>query len=214
MAETLILTGAGGCMRELLWQIQEQNCRGMAWEVLGYVDVSADAGDVFVGGVRYPCLGTDDFLLAQRERVNVAVCGGSSVLRRRIAEKLMKNPHIAFPNLILADACICPDVRMGQGNIISMDCRISTNVAMGDFNFLNMGAVVCHDGRLGDYVTMSPGAWLAGNVSVGSGSELGMGTKVIQGIRVGSHAVTGAGCVVIEGIPDHATVVGVPGRVL
>ncbi len=212
IGETLILTGSGGCMRELLWQIQEQNRWKMVWNVIGYVDVSANAGDVFVGGVRYPCLGLDDFLLERKERTNVAICAGSSTLRQLIAEKLKKNPHLVFPNLILTDAYICPDVRMGQGNIISMDCRISTNVSMGDFNFLNIGAVLCHDGCLSDYVTMSPGTWLAGNVRVGSCSELGMGTRVIQGIQIGNYAVTGAGSVVIDAIPDYATVVGVPGR--
>ncbi|MCI8894152.1 MAG: transferase [Lachnospiraceae bacterium] len=212
MEKKLILAGSGGCMRELLWQIQELNRRQSTWEVLGYIDISAADNPLQVGGQSYAYLGNDTYLLNRQEETQVAICVGSSRLRRRIAEKLSENPWLQFPNLILANTCICPDVQMGRGNIISMDCRISTHVAMGDFNFLNMGAAVCHDGVLADYVTMSPDARLAGNVTVGSSSEIGMGTRVIQGIRIGSSVVTGAGSVVIRDIPDGVVAVGVPAR--
>lgn len=214
MEKALILAGSGGCMRELLWQIQELNRRQMVWRVLGYVDISAEGSPLQVGGQAYPYLGNDTYLLERKEETQVAICVGSSRLRRRIGEKLSANPWLQFPNLVLPNTYICPDVQMGRGNIISMDCRVSTNVAMGDFNFLNMGAVVCHDGVLADYVTMSPDARLAGNVTVGSSSEIGMGTRVIQGIRIGSGVVTGAGSVVIRDVPDGVVVVGVPAKVV
>jgi len=224
MKKSLILAGSGGCMRELIWQIEEWNktiewkkkdkgnAQEDAWEILGYTDVSDIHGDVKVGNKVYPYLGTDNYLLEYREKMQVAVTVGSSCLRKKIAEKLMANPNLEFPNLILSNTCVCEDIKMGKGNIISMDCRISTNVILGDFNFLNMGAVVCHDGRLGDYVTMSPGAWLAGNVAVGSGTELGMGSKVIQGITIGNEVIAGAGSVVIRNLPDSCKAVGVPAK--
>lgn len=213
MKKPLILTGAGGCMRELLWQIEEVNKQQEIWEVLGYVDISDEYGTVYVGNKAYPYLGTDDYLLERTEETNVVICAGSSSLRRRIAEKLMMNPHLQFPNLILPHTIVCEDIQMGKGNIISMDCRVSTNVTLGDFTFLNIGAVVCHDGSLGDYVTMSPDAKLAGNVMVGAGSELGIGCRVIQGIEIGKNVITGAGSVVIRNLPDNCTAVGVPAKV-
>lgn len=213
MKQKLILTGSGGCMRELLWQIEELNRIRNTWEVLGYVDISDQNGDVHVGGRVYPYLGTDQFLLDKTEDTNVVICVGSSFLRKKIAEKLMANPYLKFPNLILSDTRICPDVKMGQGNVISMDCRISTNVRMGDFVFMNIGSVVCHDGHLGDYVTLSPDTRLAGAVTVGEESELGMGTRVIQGIEIGSRVITGAGSVVVRDLPDECMAMGVPAKV-
>lgn len=212
--KTLILTGAGGCMRELLWQIEELNKQQETWEVLGYVDISQEHGTVYVGKKAYPYLGTDDYLLSRTEETNVVICAGNPSLRRKIAEKLMVNPYLQFPNLILSHTSICEDLQMGKGNIISMDCRISTNVTLGDFTFLNIGSVVCHDGNLGDYVTLSPDARLAGNVTIGAGSELGMGCRVIQGIRIGENVVTGAGSVVIRDLPNNCIAVGVPARIL
>lgn len=218
MREALVLTGAGGCMRELLWQLEELNQRNdnrqKTWDVVGYVDISDTVGDVRVGNRVYPYLGTDDFLLEKTDPTNVAVCVGNPALRKKIVEKLKENPNLRFPNLILSDTRICPDVRLGQGVIISMDCRISTNVQIGDFSFLNMGSVVCHDGTLGEFVTLSPDVRLAGAVTVGDGSELGMGARVIQGIRIGAQTVVGAGGVVVHDLPDACTAVGVPARVI
>lgn len=214
MSEALILAGAGGCMRELLWQLEELNQRKKTWDVIGYVDVSKEAGAVSVGKRSYPYLGTDAFLLQQTEVTNVAICVGNPALRRKIVGKLSKNPQLRFPNLILSDTRLCPDVQLGQGVIISMDCRVSTNVRLGDFCFLNMGAVVCHDGTLGDFVTLSPDVRLAGAVTIGDGCELGMGTRVIQGIHIGAQTVTGAGSVVVRDLADGCTAVGVPARII
>ena len=200
-------------MRELLWQIEELNRQQDTWDVIGYVDISDAHGTICVGDREYPYLGNDDFLLNKTEVTNVAICVGDPALREKIAKKLMANPQIRFPNLIMCDTRICSDVKLGQGVIISMDCKVSTNVCIGDFTFLNIGSVVCHDGRLGDYVTLSPDVRLAGNVSVGSGSDLGMGTRVIQGIRIGTRVITGAGSVVVRDLPDLCTAVGVPAGV-
>lgn len=209
----IVLVGTGGCMRELAWQLQEQNRVYPAWNVTGCVDCRKPERDEIVVGTQHiPYLGGDDFLMEQTQPVNVAICIGAPRLRKSLAEKYMENPNIRFPNLILGDTRICGDVRMGKGCILSMDARISTNVTLGDFVFMNTGSMVCHDGRLGDFVTLSPDVKLAGDVRVGAGSEIGMGTKVIQGIRIGEHVVAGAGSVIVRDIEDGYLVVGVPAR--
>ena len=175
MKPQIILTGSGGCMRELAWQMPD-------WQISGYVDVTPPEHPIKVGDRIIPYLGKDDFLLQQTKDINVAIAVGDPALRQKIAQKLQTNPHIHFPNLILHGAEVCSDVKLGQGCIISMDARVSTNVRMGDFVFLNIGAMVCHDGRLGDYVTLAPDVKLAGAVHIGSHCDIGLGTKVIQGI--------------------------------
>lgn len=36
--QDIILVGSGGCMREIVWQMQEQNKSTENWNILGYVD--------------------------------------------------------------------------------------------------------------------------------------------------------------------------------
>lgn len=208
----LILAGSGGCMRELVWQIAEQNKVSSLWNIAGYVDCNEpeNGSGITVGESIIPYLGNDDYLMSKKEPVNVVICVGAPHLRRKLAQKYRSNPAIRFPSLVLGDVKVCGDVHMGTGCIVSMDARISTNVILGDFVFMNTGSMVCHDGILGDFVTLSPDVKLAGAVKVGSGSDIGMGTKVIQGICIGENVVAGAGSVIVRDIPAGSKVAGVP----
>ena len=40
------------------------------------------------------------------------------------------------------------------------------------------------------------------------------GAKVLGDIRIGEHVKVGAGSVVVRPVPDYATVIGVPGRIV
>lgn len=212
--QDLILVGAGGCMRELVWQIQELNKICPTWNIIGFVDYENPQEEVYVGRCHIPYLGADDVLINSNKEVNVAICVGSPVLRRKIASKYQVNNNIKFPNLILSNTYVCEDVKMGQGCIISMDARISTNVTLGDFVFMNTGSMVCHDGVIGNYVTLSPDVKLAGAVNIGAGSEIGIGAKVIQGISIEEDVIVGAGAVVIRDITEACTAVGVPAKAI
>jgi sugar O-acyltransferase (sialic acid O-acetyltransferase NeuD family) len=213
-AQEIVLAGAGGCMRELIWQIQEANRQQEHFHIVGYVDREKPQGEtgVVVGGELIRYLGDDDVLLQRESDTDVVISVGAPALRQKIAEKLKHNPRLHFPSLILGNTALCEDVVMGEGCIVSMDARISTNVRLGNFVFLNTGSKICHDGRVGDFVTLGPNAVLAGAVTVGEGSEICLGAKVIQGIRIGAHTVAGAGSVVIRDVESDCTVVGVPAK--
>lgn len=216
MRQDLILIGSGGCMREILWQIEELNKESIRWNVQGYVDqqpcIDHGTSELHVGNIRCPYLGDDDYLLSREQETSVVISVGKPWLRKKIVDKLKKNHKLRFPNLILDNTKICPDARMGQGCILSMDCRISTNVQMGDFVFLNMGSVLCHDSRVGNFTTLSPDVKIAGDVTIGNQCDIGMGSKVIQGIVVGDHVTIGAGSVIIKNIEDRCKVAGVPAK--
>ena len=210
----IILVGAGGCMRELAWQILESNKLHNEWNILGYVDnVQPLKRDyVKVSGRDIVYLGDDEYILKAQSDINVVISVGNPRLRRIISGKYRENPNVKFPNLILQNAVVCSDAVMGEGCIVSMGAKISTDVSMGDFVFINMDAMVCHDGQLGSFVSINPGAKLAGAVKIGEETEIGMGADIIQGTHVGSNVVVGAGCVVIEDTQDNCTMVGVPAR--
>jgi serine O-acetyltransferase len=49
---------------------------------------------------------------------------------------------------------------------------------------------------------------------IGGHVDIGAGAKILGPIRIGHHARIGANAVVIDDVPDGATVVGVPARVI
>ncbi|MCI8873758.1 MAG: hypothetical protein HFH51_13085 [Lachnospiraceae bacterium] len=218
MGQDLVLIGAGGCMREILWQIEELNKENSIWKVQGYVDkqpcIINGSSQIQVGNIQCPYLGTDDYLLSRKKDTNVAISVGEPSLRKQIAEKLKRNPNLKFPNLILNNAKICGDIQIGQGCILSMDCRVSTGVVLGDFVFLNIGVLVCHDSVVGEFTTLSPDVKIAGKVTIGKKCDIGLGSRVIQGIAIGTDVVAGAGSVIVNDIADGCRVAGVPAKPL
>jgi serine O-acetyltransferase len=49
---------------------------------------------------------------------------------------------------------------------------------------------------------------------IGDNVFIGAGARILGGIRVGNNAVIGANAVVIHDVPDGATVVGIPAKVI
>jgi serine O-acetyltransferase len=85
-----------------------------------------------------------------------------------------------------------------------------------------MGIVIGETSEIGDDVLMYQNVTLGGtgkeagkrHPTIGNDVVIGTGAKILGNIRVGDHVKVGAGSVVVRPVPDHSTVVGVPGRVV
>ena len=85
-----------------------------------------------------------------------------------------------------------------------------------------MGVVIGETAEIGDDVLMYQGVVLGGvshekvkrHPSVSNGVVIGAGAILLGPINIGEGAKIGAGSVVISDVPQEATVVGVPGRVI
>src|ERR1700722_13217547 len=85
-----------------------------------------------------------------------------------------------------------------------------------------MGIVIGETSEIGDDVLMYQNVTLGGtgkeagkrHPTIGNAVVIGTGAKILGNIRVGDHVKVGAGSVVVRSVPDHSTVVGVPGRVV
>jgi serine O-acetyltransferase len=85
-----------------------------------------------------------------------------------------------------------------------------------------MGVVIGETAEIGDDVLLYQGVTLGGtgnekgkrHPTLGSSVVVGAGAKVLGNIRIGDHVKIGAGSVVVHPVPDHSTVVGIPGHVV
>jgi serine O-acetyltransferase len=126
--------------------------------------------------------------------------------------------------------------RLWNGNaksaarLVSWIARFLTNVdihpgaVIGRRFFIDHGAgvVIGETAVIGDDVTLYHGVTLGGtswrkgkrHPTLGNGVLVGAGAKILGPILVGSGSRVGANSVVIEDVPEGATVVGIPGRIV
>jgi serine O-acetyltransferase len=84
------------------------------------------------------------------------------------------------------------DIVINERAIIGDNCNISQGVTIGQAN----------RGRR------------KGTPVIGRNVYIGPGAKIVGAVTVGNDVAIGANCVVTDDVPDHAVVVGVPGRVI
>ena len=89
-------------------------------------------------------------------------------------------------------------VRVGRQALIAAYCYLIG----GDHDFSDSSRSVLDQARTSAGIGIGDGAWL------------GAGAKVLDGVEIGAHAVIGAGAVVRESVPERATAVGVPARIV
>ena len=133
---------------------------------------------------------------------------------RSVIQNELETFGLTMVNLISPTASIHNSVELGKGILVVGNVCINIDSMIADGCIINTNAAIDHDCRLGRYSHVCPGASLAGEVTVGERSWIGIGSSVIQQISIGSDVMVGAGTSVIKNIPDNATVVGCPGRII
>ncbi|MBI3996590.1 MAG: serine O-acetyltransferase [Candidatus Omnitrophica bacterium] len=97
----------------------------------------------------------------------------------------------------------------------------SARIGRGLFIDHGIGVVIGETTVIGRNVTLFQGVTLGGtgkekgkrHPTIGNNVVIGAGAKVLGNITIGNDSMIGANAVVIRDVPDHSTVVGVPGRI-
>lgn len=144
--------------------------------------------------------------------VQMVIGIGSNQSRKKVAEKCAGIAHFVTP--VHTSAIISKRSVVKEGTVVMAGVTVNADTLIGRHCIINTSASIDHDCVLEDYVHISPNATLSGNVTVGEGTHIGAGATVIQGIRIGKWCIIGAGAVIIRDVPDFATVVGNPGRII
>jgi serine O-acetyltransferase len=85
-----------------------------------------------------------------------------------------------------------------------------------------MGVIIGETAVVGDDVTLYQGVTLGGtgkdhgkrHPNIEHDVTVGVGAAVLGNITIGAHSKVGGGAVVVDNVPDHCTVVGIPGRIV
>jgi sugar O-acyltransferase (sialic acid O-acetyltransferase NeuD family) len=190
--EKIVVIGAGGFGREVLWLLRDINNHAPAWDVVGMLDDYADASQI--DGV--PLLGKVQ-RFAEFDDCRFVIAFGSPESKA----------SLIHPTAIVADSAV-----IGPGGIVCAYSVISINATLGAHVSVNLSCTIGHDSVLGDFCSVMPGSNISGNVRLGQAVYMGTGAKIIHRVDVGDESTVGAGSVVIKSIEAKQTVFGNPAR--
>lgn len=123
---------------------------------------------------------------------------------------------------------ILPKAIVGEACNICSHCFIENDVVVGNNVTVKCGVQLWDGIRIEDDVFIGPNVTFAndkfprsGNrnfvpvaITIEKGASIGAGAIILPGVRIGAGALVGAGTVVTQNVPECATVVGNPGRVI
>ena len=138
--------------------------------------------------------------------------GFHALLLHRIAHKLWKMKLPVIPRMISTFSRF----------LTGIDIHPGAQIGRRFFIDHGMGVVIGETAIIGDDVLLYQGVTLGGTSSkkekrhptLGRGVVVGAGAKVLGNITLGNYSKVGAGSVVVDDVPEHATVVGIPGRIV
>lgn len=130
--------------------------------------------------------------------------------------KLYQTAQNISDEALIGDNCtIHSHVWIGSGVTMGHNCKIQA------FAFIPDGVVLGENVFIGPHVCFTNdkhpkahGAWKQSKTVVKNGASIGANATVVCGITIGKNATVGAGSVVTRDVPDGATVVGNPARIL
>lgn len=106
--------------------------------------------------------------------------------------------------------------------ITGIEIHPGANIGRRFFIDHGMGVVIGETAEIGDDCTLYHGVTLGGTAwkkekrhpTLGNNVVVGAGAKVLGPIKIGNNARVGSNSVVVKDVPEDATVVGIPGRIV
>jgi serine O-acetyltransferase len=151
---------------------------------------------------------------AAKSAVEIFFCypGFHAILLHRAAHKMYTGGFLLLARI----------VSQFNRTITGIEIHPGANIGRRCFIDHGMGVVIGETTEIGDDVLLYQGVTLGGtgkekgkrHPTIGNNVVIGTGAKILGNITIGDHTKIGAGSVVIRSVPDHSTVVGVPGRVV
>ena len=151
MVTKIVIIGASGFGREVLWTIKDCNKQSKKYEILGFIDDDKSLWGEMIG--IYPVLGgLEWFSTGDKKNIECVIGISDPTIRRKIAEKLA-NLKIIFTTVIHPSVIYSESVTIGKGTIIQAGSILTIDIDIGDHVHVNIDSTIGHDSTIGNFVT-------------------------------------------------------------
>jgi acyl-[acyl carrier protein]--UDP-N-acetylglucosamine O-acyltransferase len=107
---------------------------------------------------------------------------------------------------------IAPDARLEA--YVTVDAGVKRPTHIGSSTWLMKHCHIGHDAIIGNHCELAPMTNIGGYAEIGDNVRIGMSAVILPFRKIGKDAHVEAGSVVTRDVPDGATVVGNPARIL
>lgn len=210
MVKKIVLIGAGGFGREVAQMIEEINCYGVKYELLGFLD-DGEGYDNSSNISGYPWLGKSEWILKHKREVVCNCTIAEAGTKAKIQKKLMAR-GVKFETIRAVTAGVCKDTEIGPGCVLYWNSGVSVNCRLGAGVLLNEGVKVGHDTTIGDFTSILQGSAISGGCRIGEEVNIGGHVFVIPERKIGNKARIAAGSIVFSNVKGGVTVLGNPAK--
>ena len=137
--EKIVILGASGFGKEVLFTISDINKTSKKYNVMGFIDDNKSLWNKKINGIKV-LGGIDWFSFEKTKKVKCVVAIGDSKLRKKIIKKLSKS-KVNFSTIIHPSVHFSKFVKIGEGTIIQAGSIITTDVKIGNHVIMNRGRV-------------------------------------------------------------------------
>lgn len=206
--KNVIIVGASGFGREVLYTIGEINRVSPTYCVKGFIDDNLSALDGF--DLEYKVLGKISGWVPNREDRYVLAIADPKTKEKVIPN--LKEKGALFETIIAPTASVADSATLGEGVVVFGYSGISVNVKIGNFVFFNAMDGIGHDTVIGDYCSFGPKVCISGHTKIGKCVNFGALSSTYPGITIGDYAVVGMNSAAIKQVKPNTTVIGVPAK--
>jgi len=155
----------------------------------------------------------EEFIKNNRN-VSIFVTIGNNDIRAKLQKKYIDLNYLV-PSFVHKSVKLNESIIIHDPVYILPGTNIMPLTTIDRYVMISMGVNIAHHVSIKKGCFISQGTNVGASIVLSETSFLGIGSTIMTGVnRIGVGATIGAGAVIIKDVPDGATVVGNPGRIL
>ena len=205
---TLGIYGSSGTGRELYGMIQTM--QDNIWEQIVFIDDTKEEGLT----CDCPRMPFDTFQSRYKpHNAKIVIAVGEPKIREILYSRVKKQGY-SLATIIHPSSIVFHSVILGEGCVVKMHCILSDSLRLDDNVYIQSNVIIGHDAVVHKHSVISSFCAISGNCSLGERVFMGIHSCVREKTIVGSNAVIAMAAAVMKDVPENATVMGNPARIV